>query len=224
MERRIAGGALLALASLLLGCPAIMVEREGHRVFNPFYLGYLDSASRDAWQHPERVLDALALAPDAIVADVGAGSGYFTERIARRLDEGGLVYATDVQPEMLERLRERVADTGLENVVVVAARFDDPSLPQGCCDLALFSSVYKEIDARVAYMQKLRGVLRPGGRVAILEFRPDARGPGTPRADRLPAERVIEELAAAGFALREQHDFLERQYFLVFAPQPRAGR
>jgi len=210
--------ALLALASLLLGCPSIMVEREGHRVFNPFYLPYLDSSPRDVWQKPDRVLGALNLEPDAVVADVGAGSGYFTERLARRLGEGGLVYATDVQEEMLERLRERMAAAGLANVVVVAAEFDDPSLPEACCDLVFFSSVYKEIDARVAYMEKVGRLLRPGGRVAILEFRPDAGGPGTPKADRLPLERVIEELATARFELREQHFFLPRQYFLVFAP------
>lgn len=210
--------ASLALASLLLGCPPALVEREGHRVFNPFYLFYLDTESRDVWQEPERVLDALTLAPDGVVADVGAGSGYFTERFARRLGEGGLVYATDVQEEMLHRLRARVADARLANVVVVAAQFDDPSLPEACCDLVFLSSVYKEIDGRVAYMEKVRRLLRPGGRVAILEFRPNAEGPATPSEDRLPPERVIEELAAAGLELREEHTFLPRQYFLVFAP------
>ena len=210
--------AALALAALWLGCPPILIERDGHSVFNPFYLFYLDSDARDAWQHAERVLDALALAPDAVVADVGAGSGYFTERLARRLG-GGFVYATDVQQEMIDRLRERVADAGLANVVVVPAEFDDPSLPDACCDLVFFSSVYKEIDGRVAYMEKVGQLLRPGGRVAILEFRPDASGPGTPRAHRLPAARVIDELGAAGFELRERHSFLPRQYFLVFAPR-----
>ncbi len=208
----------LALALLLAGCPPSLVERDGHRVFNPFYLFYLDARSRDAWQQPERVLDALALAPGAVVADVGAGSGYFSERLARRVGPGGLVYATDVQPEMLARLRERVAERALANVVVVAARFDDPSLPEACCDLVFFSSVYKEIDARVAYMQKVRRLLRPGGRVAILEFRPGAGGPGPDPADRLRPDRVVAELGAAGFELRDRHDFLPRQYFLVFAP------
>ncbi len=220
MERiRGSGAATLALIALLVGCPPSLVERDGHRVFNPFYLFYLDTDSRDAWQRPEQVLDALALSPDAIVADIGAGSGYFTERIARRLGPNGLVYATDVQAEMLDRLRERVAERDLANVVVVEARFDDPSLAEACCDLVFFSSVYKEIDARVAYMQKVRRVLRPGGRIAILEFHPEAKGPGTPLADRLPPERVVAELAAAGFEVREQHDFLPRQYFLVFGDE-----
>jgi ubiquinone/menaquinone biosynthesis C-methylase UbiE len=207
----------LALVSLLLGCAPSLIERDGHRVFNPFYLFYLDCRSRDAWQQPERVIDALALAPDAVVADVGAGSGYFTERFARRLGAGGFVFATDVQDEMLDRLSERVAESGLANVSVVTARFDDPSLPEACCDLVFFSSVYKEIDERVAYMEKVRRVLRPGGRVAILEYRPDWEGAGPPPADRLRPEIVTQEMAAAGFDLREQYDFLARQYFLVFA-------
>lgn len=218
MERiRRASAAVLALVSLLLGCAPSLIEVEGHRVFNPLYLFYLDGRSRDAWQQPERVIDALALAPDAVIADVGAGSGYFTERFARRLGEGGFVYATDVQHEMLDRLRERVAESGFANVSVVTARFDDPSLPEACCDLVFLSSVYKEIDGRVAYMAKVRRVLRPGGRVAILEYRPDWEGPGPPRADRLRPEIVTLEMAAAGFDLRERHDFLTRQYFLVFA-------
>ena len=222
MERiRRAEAAALALVSLLLGCPPSLIERDGHRVFNPFYRFYLDARSRDRWQLPERVLDALALAPDAVVADVGAGTGYFTERFAHRLGEGGRVYATDVQEEMLDRLRDRVTDRGLANVVVVAARFDDPGLPEACCDLVFFSSVYKEIDDRASYMEKVRRALRPEGRVAILEFRPEWQGAGPPNADRLAPERVIGELAAAGFALREEHPFLPRQYFLVFAPAPR---
>jgi len=216
--RRLLLGLLSVLAALLLGCPPTMVEREGRRVFNPFYADFLDARSRDGWQQPARVLEALRLAPDAVVADIGAGSGYFTERLARRLAPGGgRVYATDVQPEMLERLRERVTDAGLANVEVVDAAYDDPALPRRCCDLVLFSSVYKEIDARVGYMEKVRALLRPGGRVAILEFRPEYRGAGPPRAVRLPAEQVTRELAAAGFTLREEHDFLPREYFLVFA-------
>lgn len=218
MERSSGAVASIALVPLFLGCPPSLVERDGHRVFNPLFLFYLDARSRDAWQKPEQVLDALGLAPDAVVADVGAGSGYFTERFARRLGKDGLVYATDVQEPMLERLRERVAEKRLANVVVVAARFDDPSLPESCCDLVFLSSVYKEIDGRIAYASKLSRLLRPGGRVAIIEFRPDAPGPGPPKEDRLPPQRVIEEMDAAGFALREEHVFLPRQYFLVFGP------
>jgi ubiquinone/menaquinone biosynthesis C-methylase UbiE len=197
-----------------------MIEREGHLVFNPHYLPLLDTAGRDGWQQPEEVLDALALPADAVIADIGAGSGYFTERFARRLPAGH-VYATDVQRAMIERLQQRLR--ALDNVTVVRAGFDDPGLPEQCCDLVFFSSVYKEIDGRVAYMRKVRRVLRPGGRVAILEFRPGARGAGPPAKMRMVPEQIAAELAEAGFVLVKSHDFLPREWFLVFAAREGAG-
>jgi ubiquinone/menaquinone biosynthesis C-methylase UbiE len=201
-----------------------MVEREGHRVFNPAYLGWLEGHRRDAWQNPEAVLDALAIPKGAVVADIGAGGGYFAERLAERVGPAGLVYATDVQDEMIDALDRRKAEHGLDNVRVVRAAFDDPTLPQSCCDLVFFSSVYKEIDGRVDYMKKVTRLLRPGARVAILEFRPGAPGPGPPPGDRLAPETVAQELADAGYTLVATHDFLPRQYLLVFTwnghPQP----
>jgi predicted methyltransferase len=194
-----------------------MHEVEGRRVFNPLFRVFLDGASRDAWQKPDDVVAALGLRPGAVVADVGAGTGYFTERLARVVGPTGRVYATDVQDAMLEALERRIAERELANVVLVRAGFDDPSLPPDCCDLIFFANVYKEIDGRVAYARRLRPALRPGGRVAIVEYRPDARGPGPPEEVRLPEAQVHAELAAAGFELVERHDFLPRQYFLVFA-------
>ena len=208
-------GRCIALGLLLLACAPVMVERDGHRVFNPAWLPVLDGARRDAWQRPEEVLDALAIPAGAVVADVGAGSGYFAERLARRVGATGRVYATDVQDEMLAGLERRVAGRGLVNVEVVRAAFDDPTLPPACCDLVFFSSVYKEIDGRVAYMAKVRRLLRPAGRVAILEFRPDA-GFGPPARDRLAPQQVARELAEAGFRQVAIHDFLPRQYLLEF--------
>jgi len=206
-----------ALALAATGCGPMMIEREGHRVFNPNYARFLEMEARDAWQLPEQVVEALALPQDAVVADIGAGGGYFTERFARRL-LAGRVYATDAQAEMIERLDERVRERALDNVTVVHGGFDDPRLPEACCDLVFLSSVYKEIDARVAYMRKVRRLLRPGGRVAILEFRPGARGFGPPKQERMAAEQIGAELAEAGFVLVESHDFLPREWFLVFAP------
>jgi ubiquinone/menaquinone biosynthesis C-methylase UbiE len=127
------------------------------------------------------------------------------------------VYATDVQDVMLERLRARVASNGLHNVQVVPAAFDDPTLPDGCCDVIFFSSVYKEIDDRVPYMQKVAHALKRHGRVAILEYRLDTRGYGPPREMRLDPEVVVSELANAGFTLVARHDFIDRQYLLVFS-------
>jgi predicted methyltransferase len=210
--------ALLALALLLTACPPIMLDRDGHRVFNPFYTGILDSADRDTWQKPDDVMDALGLADGSVVADVGAANGWFSERFSRRVGASGRVYATDVQDVMLDRLRMRVTQKGLLNVQVVHAAYDDPTLPDACCDVIFFSSVYKEIDDRVSYMQKVARALKPDGRVAILEYRLDTKGYGPPRDTRLDANVVIAELASAGFALVASHDFIDRQFFLIFAP------
>jgi len=193
-----------------------MRDYQGHTIFNPLYLFYLESPSRDRWQKPEQVLDALQLPPDAVVADIGAGGGYFTERLAGRVGPTGRVYATDVQEIMVRRLQHRVAERQLTNVTVVLAGFDDPTLPAHACDMAFFSSVYKEISDRVNYMRKVRAALKPTGRVAILEYQPDAEAPGPPRKYRLAQSQVIEEMTAAGFDLQDRFDFLPREYFLVF--------
>jgi ubiquinone/menaquinone biosynthesis C-methylase UbiE len=212
------------LICALLGCAPTMIDCEGHRVFNPRYLWALESEKRDRWQQPDRVLETLALPEAAAIADIGAGGGYFTERFARWVGPAGRVYATDVQEPMLARLRQRATERGLSNVEVISAAFDDPTLPDACCDLVFFSSVYKEIDGRVDYMRKLRPALREGGRVAILEFRRRTPGAGPPQDVRLPPEKVTDELAQAGFSLLESHDFLPREYFLVFAPADAAGQ
>jgi ubiquinone/menaquinone biosynthesis C-methylase UbiE len=198
-----------------------MHEVEGRRVFNPAYNAFLDWPGRTGWQKPDEVVRALALAEGAAVADVGAGSGYFTVRLARAVGPAGRVLATDVQPEMIRALEERVRKEGLPNVSVVKAGFDDPALPASCCDLVFLANVYKEIADRGSYLPRLAPALRPGGRLAVIDFRPGARGFGPPEEVRIPEEQVVAELAAAGFALAARHEFLERQYFLVFAPAPR---
>jgi len=200
----------------LSGC-APMIDVEGHRVFNPAYLFYLESDGRDQWQKPQEVLAALRLTPNAVVADIGAGGGYFTERFARHLDAGGRVYAVDVQDIMIDKLRQRVRDRGLSNVEVIKGAFDDPGLPPASCDLFFFSSVYREIENRMSYMRKVRRCLAPGGRVAILEYRPEVKGPvGPPRQTRLSAEQIAQELKAAGFERTEEFSFLPRESFQIF--------
>lgn len=207
---------VVGLCVLASGCGPRLIDVEGHRVFNPAYLFYLESESRDEWQKPQEVLAALRLAPDAVVADIGAGGGYFTVRFARHLGAGGRVYAVDVQDVMIDKLRQRVQDEGLSNVEVVKGAFDDPGLPPNSCDLCFFSSVYDEIEDRVGYLQKVRRCLRPGGRVAILEFRPEGSTIGPPQRIRLSAEQIAKELKTAGFELTEEFDLLPRESFQVF--------
>lgn len=197
-----------------------MKDYAGHRVFNPMYLFYLEWGLRDKWQKPDEVITALELPPSAVVADIGAGGGYFTEKFSAAVGPSGRVYATDVQEVMIKRLGKRVGRRGLGNVSVVRGGFHDTMLPESCCDLAFFSSVYKEIDARISYMRNVRRILKPGGRVAILEYRRDVDAPGPEPGSRLAQEQVIDEMQSAGFVLLKSLDFLPREYFLVFGAAP----
>ena len=172
-----------------------------------------DDPKRDATQKPHEVIQALALKPDAIVADIGSGTGYFTVRLAHFVPKGK-VYGVDLELDMVRYLAERAKKEKLANVVAVAGQADDPRLPEKA-DLALMVDVYHHVEQRAQYLAKLRAELKPGGRFAIIDFRPDAKE-GPPRAERIRAERVKAELKAAGFALEAEHSFLPQQYFLVF--------
>jgi predicted methyltransferase len=175
-----------------------------------------DDPARDAWQKPHEVIQALGLKPDAVVADVGAGTGYFSARLANMLPRGR-VYAVDVEPEMVKYLGERAQRDGLKNMTAVAAAPDDPRLPARV-DLVLLVDVYHHIDARERYFGRLRESLKPGGRVAIIDFRLNSPD-GPPKEARISPERVKSELESAGYALAAEHDFLPNQYFLVFRPR-----
>lgn len=173
-----------------------------------------DDPQRDAWQKPHEVIQALALKPDAIVADIGAGTGYFAMRLAHMTPKGR-VYAVDTEPGMVKHLAERAKRDGLANVTAVAGTATDPRLPEKA-DLVLLVDVYHHIDDRERYFSKLAGALKPGGRLAIIDFRMDSPH-GPPRAARIEAAQVKAELARAGYKPVQEHAFLPNQYFIVFA-------
>lgn len=174
---------------------------------------YFDDPERDAWQKPHEVIAALALEPDAVVADVGAGTGYFSVRLARMLPQGR-VYAVDTEPDMVKYLGDRAKREGLENVVPVMGELDSPHLPQKA-DLVLLVDVYHHIGDRPRYFRNVAGMLRPGGRVAIIDFRLDAPN-GPPKSARISPERIRSELESAGYRLVQSHDFLPYQHYLIF--------
>ena len=157
----------------------------------------------------------------AAVADIGAGTGYFAVRLANMVP-GGRVYGVDVEPDMVKYLAERAKREQRANLVAIAGAPDDPRLPEKV-DLALLVDVFHHIDERSRYFRKLRASLKPGGRVAIIDFKPDSPE-GPPPAARIAAARVIAELQAAGYALTQEHRFLPYQYFLVFEPKRAAQR
>jgi cyclopropane fatty-acyl-phospholipid synthase-like methyltransferase len=172
-----------------------------------------DNPERDAWQKPEEVLDALKLEPGARVADIGAGTGYFAIRMAKRIP-AGKVYAADVEPDMVRYLGERALREHLTNLIPVQAEAGAANLPEPA-DLILVVDTYHHIGHRVQYFAKLRASLRPSGRLVIVDF--TAESPiGPPLQHRIPPEKVAEELKAAGYVALETHKFLPKQYFLVF--------
>jgi SAM-dependent methyltransferase len=172
-----------------------------------------DDPARDAWQKPDEVLNALQLRRTDRVADLGAGTGYFSVRIAKLIPEGKL-FSVDIEREMLRHLRERAHHENLSVMVPVLGSAESANLPEPV-DLVIVVDTYHHIDNRVAYFSKLKASLRPNGRLAILDFKADSPE-GPPPEHRIPSEQVTSELEAAGYTLVATHPFLPRQYFLVF--------
>ena len=212
--------AALVLAATLALTAAAAGRQEGadrqRRLFPPEELGALEGPDRDAWQKPDQVMDALQIGEGAVVADVGAGGGWFTVRLARRVGPNGLVYAQDVQPQMLDSIRRRIDREGYRNVRYVRGEPTDPKLPDGVLDAVLLVDTYHEFSDPTALLRALRDSIGPTGRIGILEFTMDGGGPGPPASDRVPPERVIEQAGAAGLRLLSRETFLEFQYFLIF--------
>ena len=172
-----------------------------------------DDPKRDAWQKPHEVIQALTLEPDAVIADIGSGTGYFATRFAHMVPKGR-VYGVDTEPGMVKYLDERAKRQGLRNVIALKAAPGDPRLPEKT-DLVVLVDVFHHVEDRERYFSKLRASLKPGGRVAVIDFRIDSPE-GPPKAARIAPEQVKAELQRAGYALEREHDFLPNQYFLVF--------
>ncbi len=173
-----------------------------------------DDPARDKWQKPDEVIRALALKPTDRVADIGAGTGYFAMRLARAAPQG-IVFAADIAPQMVAHLADRAKKEGLANVRAVQASAASPNLPEPV-DLVLVVNTYHHIDNRPDYFRKLKDSLRPGGRVAIIDFTRNAPE-GPPKRLRVSAKQIAAEMKQAGYAPASSHSFLPRQNFLEFA-------
>jgi SAM-dependent methyltransferase len=207
----------LALLALFAGAAGAQSPSTHHHSFGDAekWSHVFDDPKRDAWQKPHQVIQALALRPDAVVADIGAGTGYFAVRLANMVSQGR-VYGVDVEPDMVKYLAERAKREKRVNLTAVAGTPDDPRLPEKA-DLVLLVDVYHHIEERERYFRRLKDSLKPGGRVAIIDFRLDSPE-GPPKAARVAPEKVGAELKAAGYRLAQEHRFLPNQYFLVFEP------
>ncbi len=191
-----------------------------HRFADPErYAKSFDDPARDGWQMPGRVIDVLKMSPDTSVADIGAGTGYFTVRLAKAVPRG-IVYAVDVEPSMLEHIRKRAAGDHLQNVVTVQASSVSPNVPKPV-DLVMVVDTYHHLPNRPAYFRELTTSLTTEGRVAIIDFRKDSPQ-GPPPQFRFEADQIIGEMKQAGYRLDARFDFLPRQHFLVFRPDTTA--
>ncbi len=176
-------------------------------------LSIFDSPGRDERLQINRVMDILGVAPGKSVADIGAGSGWFTVRAARRVGTGGMVFAVDINAEAVRYIEERAKKEQLQNVKTVLSKADDPLLPAGSVDAVLMLKTYHEIAQPVTLLRNLRGALRPGARVGIIDRNGNGEDHGVGR------EVVLGEAKEAGYKLLEQYDFVKgdkMDYFLVF--------
>ncbi len=176
-----------------------------------------DDPERDAWQKPDDVIAMMKLAPDAVVADVGAGTGYFATRLARAVPQGRVV-AADIEPDMVRYLTERAAKESLANLVAVQGAADDPKLTDPV-DVVFMCNTAHHVADRSAYFERVASYLNNGGRVIIVDFRPDAPddAPGPPKKHRITPETLAGELTAAGYEhLVTDAETLPYQYVSVF--------
>jgi SAM-dependent methyltransferase len=190
-------------------------QHTGH-LFPPEKLGLLESPDRDAWQKPDQIMDALGIAEGSRVADIGAGAGWFTIRLARRIGPNGLVYAEDVQPQMLEATRRRVGREGLKNVETIRGTATDPNLPVGTLDAILAVDVYQEVDDRITFLRNLAAALKPNGRIGVVNYKPGQGGPGPAPNEgvRVDSSAVEADARAAGLRVLRREN-LPFQYLIV---------
>jgi SAM-dependent methyltransferase len=181
-----------------------------------------ESPERAAWQKPDEVVASLALPPDAKVADLGAGTGYFSVRLARAVPRGR-VYASDVEPDMVRFVTERAEREGLSHLIPVQGQANDPALPE-TVDVVFLCNVYHHIEDRAAFFSAVRDKLTADGRLVLVDFDVDAPddAPGPPKQHRIAASQAIAELEPLGFELsKHDTDLLPYQYVLTFrAPKP----
>lgn len=206
-----------AMGALAAADTGAQQPRPHGRLFPPQDLGLLEAPDRDGWQRPDRIMDALGIADASRVADVGAGAGWFTIRLARRVGPQGLVYAEDVQQEMLNAISRRVQREGLANVRPVLGRGSDPRLPAGSMDAVLIVDAYHEIEDRVALLANVAEALKPQGKVGIIDFRVEGGGPGPALDERVDPDAVVADARRAGLRIVANETFLPYQFFLIFA-------
>jgi predicted methyltransferase len=207
--------AFCAFFLFLLASPS-QASEDHPKLFDPRRAPVLDRPEREAWQKPEQVVKALGLRPGQRVADVGTGSGYFLPWLSRAVGSEGVVYGVDVQPEMLDWAERKVREARLPNVRLVRSTDTDTKIPPRSADVVLMINTYHEVGDPAELMKHLRSVLKPGGLLAIVDWKPEPTPLGPPLSHRVDPDHVRRTVEAAGFRPEREETFLPYQYFLLF--------
>ena len=197
------------------------VQRDPHQMRglrnDPMaYIGSLEDPKRDAYQKPQEVLAALNLSAGEVIADIGAGSGYFTFSLARHVSERGTIYAVDVSPDMILHINRRIRDLKVSNVVSILADPDDPLLPAASVNRFFFCDSWHHIENQTKYLSLMKRLLKPTGEIVVIDFHKKELPVGPPLEMRIAREDLITQMEDNGFRLAKEHTFLPYQYFLVF--------
>lgn len=200
------------------GIGKVYLGREISHVMGHRGAAWLERQSRAREELPDLAVQAMGLSPDSVVADIGAGTGYFTFRMASFVPQGR-VYAVDIQPEMLAIIRKRMLQWSVDNVVPVKGRVDDPMLPSNSIDAALFVDAYHEFSHPYEMMQGIVRALRTGGRVYLIEYRGEDPEIPIKRLHKMTRQQATREMRAVGLQWVETRDFLPTQHYMIFEKQ-----
>jgi len=222
MKTRIALSALILLPTYLAAQnPGKLTQEEMHKLHQDpkAYIAMLEDPQRDAYQKPHEVIMALGLKEGEVVADIGAGSGYFAFRLAHHVGENGRIYAVDINPDMIVYMNRRIRDLQLRNVVTVLAVPDDPLLPDASVDRFFICDTWHHIANQKQYLALMKKMLRPGGQIIMIEFHKQELPVGPPVEMKVAREDLVRQMETNGFKLAKAHTFLPYQYFLIFTPK-----
>lgn len=225
LSQRVRARAVGSFAVVLLGAAIALAQTGVHPLSGRRYaqtMGvegaeWLDRAERDQEEDPDRAIDVLKIQKSATVADIGCGSGYMTEKLSKKVGPMGRVYATDIQPGMLDLLARRVAKRKLTNVTPILGTQDDPRLPIEALDLVLMVDVYHELSQPQLMLRHIKTSLKPGGRLVLVEYRKEDPGIPIRPEHKMSVQEAKLEVEAEGFKLTATNEDLPRQHILIFS-------
>jgi ubiquinone/menaquinone biosynthesis C-methylase UbiE len=218
MKVRIAISVLIFSQAFLAAQNKKLTMEEMHQLHqdSKAYIAYLEDPQRDVYQKPHEVIMALGLREGETVADIGAGSGYFTFRLASPVGEKGRIYAVDTSPDMIMHMNRRIRDMKLRNIVTVLSAPDDPLLMDGSIDRFFICDTWHHIQNQAQYLALMKKMLKPGGQVIMIDFQKVELPVGAPMEMKIAREDLVRQMESNGFKLVKEHTFLPYQYFLIF--------